>query len=44
VAGDFDGDEIDDVVVGVPRGNELFGMVCLALSTIHFCYLFFHLL
>ena len=27
MAGDFDGDEQDDVVVGVPRGNELFGMV-----------------
>ena len=26
-AGDFDGDGIDDVVVGVPRGNELFGAV-----------------
>jgi hypothetical protein len=25
--GDFDGDKVDDVVVGVPRGNELIGMV-----------------
>ena len=26
-AGDFDGDGLDDVVAGVPRGNELVGMV-----------------
>uniref|UniRef100_A0A914I6I6 Integrin alpha-2 domain-containing protein n=1 Tax=Globodera rostochiensis TaxID=31243 RepID=A0A914I6I6_GLORO len=25
--GDFDGDGLDDIVVGVPRGNELIGMV-----------------
>uniref|UniRef100_A0A914LSE6 Integrin alpha-2 domain-containing protein n=2 Tax=Meloidogyne TaxID=189290 RepID=A0A914LSE6_MELIC len=25
--GDFDGDKLDDIVVGVPRGNELIGMV-----------------
>uniref|UniRef100_A0AC34PUH9 Integrin alpha-2 domain-containing protein n=1 Tax=Panagrolaimus sp. JU765 TaxID=591449 RepID=A0AC34PUH9_9BILA len=26
-AGDFDGDKLDDIVAGVPRGNELIGMV-----------------
>jgi integrin alpha 8 len=26
-AGDFDGDGLDDIVAGVPRGNELIGMV-----------------
>lgn len=26
-SGDFDNDNIDDVVVGVPRANELIGMV-----------------
>uniref|UniRef100_A0A914C2S2 Integrin alpha-2 domain-containing protein n=1 Tax=Acrobeloides nanus TaxID=290746 RepID=A0A914C2S2_9BILA len=28
-AGDFDGDGKDDIVVGVPRGNELIGMVAI---------------
>ena len=26
-SGDFDGDNQEDIVVGVPRGNELIGMV-----------------
>lgn len=26
-AGDFDGDNLEDVVAGVPRGNELVGAV-----------------
>uniref|UniRef100_A0A1I8B8M8 Integrin_alpha2 domain-containing protein n=1 Tax=Meloidogyne hapla TaxID=6305 RepID=A0A1I8B8M8_MELHA len=25
--GDFDGDKLDDIVVGIPRGNEFIGMV-----------------
>lgn len=31
-AGDFDGDGQDDIVVGVPRGNELIGMVSIYTS------------
>jgi integrin alpha 8 len=26
-SGDFNGDNLDDIVMGVPRGNELIGMV-----------------
>uniref|UniRef100_A0A7E4WBD7 Integrin_alpha2 domain-containing protein n=1 Tax=Panagrellus redivivus TaxID=6233 RepID=A0A7E4WBD7_PANRE len=32
--GDFDGDGVDDIVAGVPRGNELIGMVSIYTSGI----------
>lgn len=30
--GDFDGDRVDDIVAGVPRGNELIGKLVLFTS------------
>uniref|UniRef100_A0A914YIK9 Integrin alpha-2 domain-containing protein n=1 Tax=Panagrolaimus superbus TaxID=310955 RepID=A0A914YIK9_9BILA len=34
-AGDFDGDGLDDIVAGVPRGNELVGMVSIYTRDLH---------